>query len=177
MKCTSDISPEKLNDIEVRRLSCPLQNLHFFVLLLCPVNGWFGLVFWIIVTLEGPSASCVCRLMSANCHQFLWISLCFCSSYIPKTLKIYLHVQVVHFSHRLCGLPSKYSIYGFDHKFHFWSHHFKWLTFDLLLTKWHTILWPWLSNGFFLFCASASLLWILNLSCHFLAVKPVFQLK
>lgn len=136
MKCTSDISPEKLNDIEVRRLSWPLQNLHFFVLLLCPVNGWFGLVFWIIVTLEGPSASCA---------QFSdwWVQIA---------------INFVHFSHRLCGLPSKYSIYGFDHKFHFWSHHFKWLTFDLLLTKWHTVWWPWLSNGFFLFLCKCLLI-------------------
>lgn len=183
MKCTSDISPEKLNDIEVRRLSWPPQNLHFFVLLLlCPVNGWFGLVFWIIVTLEGPSASCA---------QFSdwWVQIvinfyeypcAFIAYILSKTLKIHLHVS----KYKLCTFPIDFVDSPPNIAFMVLTINFTFgliTSNDLLLTYFwpNDILFcgPGSVMAFLYFCASASLLWILNLSCHFLAVKPVFQLK
>lgn len=122
----------------------------------------------------------VFRLMSANCHQFLWISLCFCSSYIPKTLKIHLHVS----KYKLCTFPIDFVDFPPNIAFMVLTINFTFgliTSNDLLLTYFwpNDILFcgPGSVMAFFYFCASASLLQILNLSCHFLAVKPVFQLK
>lgn len=80
MNCTCAISPEWVNEIEVRKLWRPLQNLHYFSFLVLPPKAWLGLVFWIIVMPESPSAS---HVRFPGCWMQISLSCFLITCFIP----------------------------------------------------------------------------------------------